>query len=32
MKKINQKDEIITAYKKLDEPITNFNFLTLFSI
>ena len=29
-KNLNQKDEIITAYKKLDEPITNFNFFNSF--
>ena len=29
-KNLNQKDEIINAYKKLDEPITNFNFFNSF--
>ena len=29
-KNMSQKDEIINAYKKLDEPITNFNFFNSF--
>ena len=29
-KNLSQKDEIINAYKKLDEPITNFNFFNSF--
>jgi len=29
-KNLNQKDEIINAYKRLDEPITNYNFFNSF--